>query len=271
MSDVANLADVAREAFDAIGARRQIPPFSTRPAGLTQDQGNQVRPLLRKAFEAHGEKIVGRKIGFTNRRIWPEYGVNAPNWGYVTDRTLHDLAKTPSLPVAQFVEPKIEPEIMFGLASAPSSQMDEAALLDCIEWVALGYEVVQSIYPNWKFAAADTAAANAMHGALLIGERHAIAPRKREWLRELADFKIELLCNGQVMDRGEAANVLDGPLKVLAYLTGMLTRDAHNPPLAAGEILSTGTLTRALDVKAGETWTARVTGIPLAPVTLRFT
>ena len=268
MSDVAL---IACEAFDAISARRQIAPFSTRPASLTQDEGNQVRPLLRKAFEARGERIVGRKIGFTNRRIWPEYGVSAPNWGYVTDRTVHDLANTPSLPAAQFVEPKIEPEIMFGLAAAPSPQMDEAALLDCIEWVALGYEIVQSIYPNWKFAAADTAAANAMHGALLIGERHPIAPRKRDWLRELAYFKIELLCDGQVMDRGEAANVLDGPLKVLAYLTGMLSRDPYNPPLASGEILSTGTLTRALDIKAGESWTAQVSGIPLGPVTLRFT
>jgi 2-oxo-3-hexenedioate decarboxylase len=268
MSDIAL---VAEEAIDAIAARRQIMPFSARPAGLTPDEANRVRPLLRQAFEARGEKIVGRKIGFTNRRIWPEYGVNAPNWGYVTDRTLHDLTKTQSLRAAEFVEPKIEPEIMFGLASAPSPQMDEAALLDCIEWVALGYEVVQSIYPKWKFAAPDTAAANAMHGALLIGPRQAVAPRKHEWLRELAGFKIDLLCNGEVMDRGEAANVLDGPLKVLAYLTGMLAADPHNPPLAAGEVLSTGTLTRALDVKAGETWTARVSGIPLEPVTLRFT
>ena len=268
MNDVARIAS---EAIDAIGAGRQIEPFSARPAGLTQDEGNQVRPLLRKAFEARGEKIVGRKIGFTNRRIWPEYGVSAPNWGYVTDRTLHDLSKTQSLRAVDFVEPKIEPEIMFGLGAAPSPQMDEASLLDCIEWVALGYEIVQSIYPNWKFTAADTAASNAMHGVLLIGERHPVAPRKREWLRELADFKIELLCNGQVMDRGEAANVLDGPLKVLAYLTGMLAKDPYNPPLAAYEILSTGTLTRALDVKAGETWTAQVSGIPLEPVTLRFT
>jgi 2-oxo-3-hexenedioate decarboxylase len=271
MSDANDIALVADEAFDAFSAGRQFAPFSTRAGGFTQDQGDRVRPLLRKAFETRGERIVGRKVGFTNRRIWPEYGVSAPNWGFVTDRTLYDLTTTQSLPAANYVEPKIEPEIMFGLDSAPSPQMDDAALLDCIEWVALGYEIVQSIYPNWKFAAPDTAAANAMHGALLIGERHLVAPRRREWLRELAEFKIELLCNGKVTDRGEAANVLDGPLKVLAYLTEMLSRDRYNPPLAAREILSTGTLTRAFDIKAGETWTAQVSGIPLAPVTLRFT
>jgi 2-keto-4-pentenoate hydratase len=35
--------------------------------------------------------------------------VRAPNWGYVYDRTVHDLAKTLSL--APYAEPKIEPEI----------------------------------------------------------------------------------------------------------------------------------------------------------------
>jgi 2-oxo-3-hexenedioate decarboxylase len=266
--DIAAIADEARAAVDA---RRQIAPFSARPSGLTQDAANRARPLWRRAFEARGERILGRKIGFTNRRIWPEYGVSAPNWGYVTDRTVHELVATSSLPAADFLQPKIEPEIMFGLGAAPKPGMNDAALLDCVEWVALGYEIVQSIYPNWKFAAADTAACNAMHGALLVGPRHPVAPRKAEWLRELAEFKAELLCNGEALDRGDATNVLDGPLKVVAYMTEMLAGDPHNPPLAAGEVISTGTLTRALDVKAGDTWTARVSGIALEPVTLRFT
>lgn len=265
-----SLSQIADEVIAAIGARRQIQPFTTRSGGLTQDEGNQVKPLLRRIFEGRGEKIVGRKIGFTNRRIWPEYGVKAPNWGYVTDRTLYDLAKTSSLAAAQFIEPKIEPEIIFGLATAPSDGMNDSALLDCIEWIALGYEIVQSIYPGWKFAAPDTAAANAMHGALLIGERHNVASRKPDWLGELSAFTVELSCDGKEMDRGEAANVLDGPLKVLAHMTAILSKDRYNPPLTAGEIISTGTLTRALDIKPGETWTTTVSGIPLEPATLSF-
>lgn len=37
--------------------------------------------------------------------------------------------------------------------------MDEIELSACIDWVALGYEIVQSMYPGWQFAAADTIAA----------------------------------------------------------------------------------------------------------------
>ena len=69
--------------------------------------------------------------------------MRAPNWGYVYDRTVHDLAKTLSL--APYAEPKIEPEIIVGLCAVPSPGMDDAALLSCIGWVAHGFEIVQSV------------------------------------------------------------------------------------------------------------------------------
>ena len=50
----------------------------------------------------------------------------------------------------------------------------------------------------------------------------------------------------------------------------LLARDPFNPPLAAGEIISTGTLTRALPVKAGESWTTRLKGIALKDAGIRF-
>jgi 2-keto-4-pentenoate hydratase len=60
------------------------------------------------------------------------------------------------------------------------------------------------------------------------------------------------------MDRDHASNVLDGPLSAVRHLIELLSCDADNLPLAAGEIVSTGTLTRALPVKAGETWTTKL-------------
>jgi 2-oxo-3-hexenedioate decarboxylase len=148
--------------------------------------------------------------------------------------------------------------------------MSEAALLDCIDWVAFGFEIVQSIYPGWKFAAPDAVAAHCVHGALLIGARHAIAPRKTEWQRELASFTVELYCNGTLSQGGSGALVLDSPLLALRSLVEMLAKDSHNSALRAGEIISTGTLTLAMPVGAGESWTAKVAGIPLEDIALGF-
>jgi 2-keto-4-pentenoate hydratase len=129
---------------------------------------------------------------------------------------------------------------------------------------------VQSIFPEWRFTASDTIAANALHGALLVGQRHAIASRKNAWQHELACFNVELYRGGSLCQTGGGALVLDSPLLALRHLVDVLANDPHNPPLSAGEIISTGTLTLAMPVSAGETWTTRVSGIPLETITLRF-
>ena len=70
---------------------------------------------------------VGRKIGFTNRTVWAEY---APIWGYVYDRTVHNLSEIgDTFPLVGLAEPRIEPEIVFKLAVAPAPGMGEEALL----------------------------------------------------------------------------------------------------------------------------------------------
>ena len=270
LTDALDVKAVANEVVASLAGHCQIPTFSSRPGGLALVQAYRVTPLLRAAFEARGEKITGRKIGFTNREMWKVYGVQSPIWGYATNRTTYELASTKVMPVKDFTEPRIEPEIMFGLKAAPFPGMNEAALLDCIEWVTLGYEIVQSIFPDWKFAAADTVAANGVHGALMIGPRHAIARRKTEWQRELATFGVELYCNGNLSQRGGGALVLDSPLLALRHLIELLANDPYNPPLRAGEVVSTGTLTLAMPVSAGEIWTTKVTGIPLEEISLCF-
>ena len=108
--------------------------------------------------------------------------------------------------------------------------MNEGELLDCIAWISLGYEVVQSIFPGWEFTASDTIAANALHGALLIGNRYAIAPRKEAWQRELASFRVELSCNGKLSQSGGGEVVLGSPLIALQHLVKLLANDKNNPP-----------------------------------------
>jgi 2-oxo-3-hexenedioate decarboxylase len=265
----AALRDIAAEAAAAFSAgARQVRPFSARYPDLTMDDAYRITALANGMRVAKGYRPVGRKIGFTNRRIWDEYGVHAPVWGYVYDRTLHDLAAP--FPLGAFAEPKIEPEIMLGLSRVPSPGMSDAALLSCIGWVAHGFEIVQSIFPGWKFAPPDAVIVDGHHAALLIGPRHEIGAKAAEWLSALTSFEIELFCNGRLMDKGHALNVLEGPLSTVRYVMELLTRDPDNPPLAAGEIISTGTLTRALPVNFGETWTTKLKGIALEDASLRF-
>src|SRR5215469_9323881 len=119
---------IASAVLASLAAHRQIPTFSSRPGGLTLAQAYRVTALLRAAFEARGEKITGRKIGFTNREIWKVYGVQSPVWGYATNCTTYELAHTKVMHVKDLTEPCIEPEIMFGLKAPPLPGINEA---DC--------------------------------------------------------------------------------------------------------------------------------------------
>ena len=262
---------IADELVALLGTGRQIAPFSRDARALDLAAASRVTAAVRRKREARGEVPIGRKIGFTNRTIWAEYGVFAPIWGDIYAGTVHELAaKGAGFPLAGLAEPRIEPEIVFGLASAPSPDMDEAALLACVDWVAHGFEIVQSLFPDWAFAAPDTVAAFGLHGALLIGGRRKLAPDRAEWLATLSTFEIDLLRDGAVIDHGRAANVLDGPLSALRHLVGLLAKDPDNPPLAAGEIVTTGTLTRAFPVKPGEHFETRLAGVALEPISLSF-
>ena len=267
---VTDIGTIGREILAATDAARSIAPFSARGVELSLTDAYRVSHWQERARAKRGETSVGRKIGFTNRNIWAEYNVDTPNWGYVTTRSLRELAGTPVLPLAAYLEPRIEPEIMFGLARAPSPGMDELALMNCIAWIAHGYEIVQSIFPQWKFTATDTTAANALHGALLVGARQPIGDSGAQWLDQLAHFEVSLYRDGQLIDRGRGDNVLGSPVLALKHLVALLADDPVNPPLQAGEIVSTGTLTRAFPVAPGETWTMELKGIPLPGVSLRF-
>ncbi len=87
---------------------------------------------------------------------------------------------------------------------------------------------------------------------------------------QIRDCTIALSCNGAIRDRGVGSNALDHPALALAFLADILATQPAFDPLAAGEIITTGTLTAALPIAAGDTWTSEISGLPVAPLTVTF-
>ena len=218
-----------------------------------------------------GAKPVGRKIGFTNRTIWAQYGVSSPIWGYVYDSTMHHAAGGEArLGVDHLIQPRIEPEIQLHFARTPPVTRDESAILDCIYWIAQGFEIVQCPFADWKFRAVDAIAAFAVHGALVVGTPVAI-PDIEDCAAKLRSFRITLRRNGEPQATGGGANVLDTPLLAFAHLAEVLAEQSRFAPVQAGEVVTTGTLTDLLPVAPGETWTTMLDGINLPGLSITFT
>jgi 2-oxo-3-hexenedioate decarboxylase len=225
-----------------------------------------------------GDKPLGYKIGFTNRSLWPLYGVFDPIWAPVWDKTVVQSDAGPSVQiprmhldqlgkgVSSFSLPRLEPEIVVGLRKTPASDSIED-VADAVDWVAHGYEVVQSAWPEWKFTAPEAFAAQGMHGALLIGPRREVRVHGQlaEFLRAV---RINLTCNGDVIADGDGTAVLDGPIEALGHLVRMLQAEPPEPPfrLGAGSIITTGTLTDAQPLLKGQHWATGVSSSASAAV-----
>src|SRR5512138_1182099 len=158
---------LATELISLHESPREVPPFSERYTGLTPVEGYAAARALHEHRLAQGWRAVGRKIGFTNRTLWPRYGVYEPMWGTVYDRTLIRAAgNRASVPLEGLVNPRIEPEIAFGLRAAPDRTNPAAA----IAWMAHSIEIVQCHHPGWKLRIADCTADNGLHGRLILGD-----------------------------------------------------------------------------------------------------
>lgn len=257
---------LADELIDLHEKPRLAAPFTDRLPGMSAASGYEAAGALHRHRLAAGWRPVGRKIGFTNRTIWPRYGVYEPIWGTVYDRTLVPAAgNRATVALDGLVQPRIEPEICFGLRSRP----DPDDVLASIEWVAHSIEIVQCHHPEWKLKLADSTAANGLHGRLVVGERAPVASVPG-LVEALPRVRLVLRKGSQQVDEGIGANVLDSPLLALAYLAKVLRAQPEAPPLAPGELVSTGTLTDAHPVARGETWSTELSGLPLPGLTVRF-
>ena len=266
-----NIETIANEVKAAQDLCKQIEPPTARMSGFDNAAAYEVARLIHQARIREGASPVGRKIGFTNRDMWRVFGVHEPIWAFVYDTTvMHLSGSRGACPLGRFTEPRIEPEIVLHFRAAPPVSDDPTELLGCIDWIAHGIEIVQSHFPGWKFQAVDTIADSALHGALLVGEPQSIERLGPDIRSRLERFPISLSCDGNVRDTGRGSNALGSPLDAVAHLIAVLANQPEAKALQAGELVTTGTLTVALPIRAGETWSTVLDGITLPGMSVEF-
>lgn len=256
MSD--GTAAIAARLYAAIEAATQVEPMSRSDASFDVAAAYRVLHELHARRAAQGQVAIGRKIGFTNRTIWARYGVDRPMWSHVWDRTVTFAAGGVAVVALDgLMEPRIEPEVVFKLRAPLPPGDDPASLLHAVEWIAPGFEIVHSVFPGWRFGAADCTAAFGLHGRLAVGSPLVVNDSNRATLAQaLPGFAVELRRGETLVETGRGENVLGSPALALAHLRDLLSTQSLAPPLAAGEIVTTGTLTDAWPVACGETWTS---------------
>lgn len=243
-------------------------PVLTTPSDISAAyQAAAERQALRVS---QGAAVVGRKIGYTNARLWSAQGVNAPMWGPMYSDTVFELGDRPARhSLAAHTGPRIEPEIAVHFNATPSPASSAGELIQCIDWVAHAYEIVLSPADGHPATAVQAISSGGMHGALLMGPRCDLGVLGRDPLHVLASVHVELHCNGTLIDSGSSSNVMGNPLNALIYLIDGLRREGQ-PPVKAGDLITTGSMTAPHNIAAGQRWTTVVSGAPLAGLDVSF-
>lgn len=269
------IESVARELLSAYqtGQMVNVPP-SERP-GFDLDAAYKVEAELKKFREAAGHRAVGWKVGYANKAMWRILKLETLVWAHMYDDTVHYSDRnSAAFSVAHPRSLKIEPEIVFGVGEPATGEgaPDAAGALARTEWIAIGFEIIDCPFPDWKFQPSDFVASFGLHAALLVGEKIAVRPQFIPALvDELSRFKVRVSRNGTFVEEGSGRNALKNPASCLAELSTATARRFPDHPLSAGEIVSSGTLTAGHATGAGDEWTVDVEGISLPSLSLRLT
>ncbi|MFZ3266880.1 MAG: fumarylacetoacetate hydrolase family protein [Terriglobales bacterium] len=269
-NDIESLAHELLSAAET-GQVISVPP-SSRP-GFDLNTAYTVEATLKRIRESTGHRAVGRKVGYANKAMWRVLKLETLVWAHMYDDTVHhNEHNTATLTLPHSRSLKIEPEIVFGLKQPiASAGLDAAAALECVDWLAFGFEIIDCPFPGWQFQPSDFVASYGLHAALVIGEKtHLHAELIPKLVEELPRFTVRMSKNGEFVEEGSGKNSLRSPALCLAELGAAILRRFPDQPLSAGEIISSGTLTGGHPTGGGDRWTAEVEGLALPPLTLQL-
>jgi 2-keto-4-pentenoate hydratase len=263
---------VARELLSAYETGRMVGALPSARPGFDLTAGYEVEATIKQFREAEGHRAVGRKVGYANKAMWRVLKIETLLWAHMYEDTVHYSENNSSvLSLAHSRSLKIEPEIVFGLKEPAAEGGDAAAALAAVDWLAVGFEIIDCPFPDWKFQPSDFVASFGLHAALVVGERVQVRPDQIAALTdELAQFKVRVSKGGEFVEEGSGRNSLKSPALCLAELGSAIARRFPSERLGAGEIVSSGTLTSGHATGGGDVWTVDVQGLALPPLSLRI-
>jgi 2-keto-4-pentenoate hydratase len=224
-----------------------VAPISARYPDITLDDAYEIQREMRQLMLADGQALVGRKIGATSEAIRSMFGIDHPDFGFLTDEMVYHSEAT--IGTGALISPKVEAELAFRLGTDLSGDSVTAEdVLDCTSEVLPVLELLDSRIGQWAIRLVDTVADNASCAAVVCGD--GVALDGRDLLSERMVFEVD----GH-RQTAEGRAVIDGPAGSLAWLVRLLS--AYGESLHAGEIILTGAWVGAVDIKAGSTAWAR--------------
>src|ERR1700739_5007614 len=148
---------VAQNLLSAFETGQMISTLPSSRPGFDLNTAYAVEAKLKQLRESAGHRAVGRKVGYANKAMWRVLKLETLVWAHMYDDTVrHSDNNAATLTLAHTRSLKIEFEIVFGLKQPiVSAGLDAAAALECADWLALGFEIIDCPFAGWQFQPSD--------------------------------------------------------------------------------------------------------------------
>ena len=235
-------AEAAR-VLAAHASRDTLAPITDRLA-MNLDEAYAIQSILTQARVDRGERVIGWKLGYTSIAMRQQMGIDAPNFGPLTDAMLLDSGS--ALP-GSFTQPRVEPEVGLRFSRDVPTNANRATVLACAASAHACLEVVDSVWTDYRFRLEDNTADGSSAAGVVQGPPLPLA--------SIDTIEVEMFVDGAPAGHGRGSDASGHPADGVVWLVAQLA--ARGMRLRAGDVVITGGLTRAAPLLAGSAIEAR--------------
>lgn len=240
-----DVEELAARLSKAVSERTALSPLSDDVTDLDLDTGYAVQRVLRE----QAGPLAGWKLGVTSRAKQAQVGVSSPVYGFLPGSAALDLGEP--LPCGELIQPRAEPEIVFVLGrDLAGPHVTAVDVLSASSGLAVGIEVLDSRYRDYRFTMADVVADNTSAARFVVG-----TPVPPDGI-DVRLVGVVLEKNGELVATASGAASLGHPAAAVAWLVRQLA--AAGEGLEAGQVVLSGGLTAATPVAPGDVVTVSI-------------
>jgi 2-oxo-hept-3-ene-1,7-dioate hydratase len=245
-----HVAALAREHQVARATAAAIDQPTLRYPDMNLDDAYAVQQAWIDLDLASGRTVVGHKVGLTSKAMQQQMKIDRPDYGTLLNDMVFEPGST--LDAAQFIDPRIEVELAFVLATTlakPDVGLED--VLAATDYVVPAVELIDARSHRVDPASGrartviDTISDNAANAGIITG-----GTRRKPSGVDLRWVGAALYLNGVVEETGLASGVLNHPANGVAWLAN--TQWANGVALEAGQVILAGSFTRAVMAKPGD-------------------
>ena len=238
----------AQALFAADHLGQQIGLLSLRYPGMTLDDAYTVQSRLLELKLAAGRHKIGWKIGLTSRAMQDALKIETPDSGMLLDDMMFTTGS--SVPKGRYIQPRVEAEIAFVMASPVSGNATRTDVLDATAYVTPALEILdtrivrQDPDTGQPRLVTDTISDNAANAGIVLGsEQHDPRAVDLRWVGAIVSR------DGVIEETGLGAGVLNDPVVAVQWLAQRLS--GYEQQIDTGDIILSGSFIRPVECPSG--------------------